>query len=398
MKNLCFITIASIICLSCSNKPEGYVDYNKLNKLNELKRLTCKVENIDLSNSKVLTEQDFMHNYVTEPNYIRLDNSVPLGQIEKIRKYKNNFYILSNDKIYIFNGKGKYLKTIDYKGHGRNEYIVLRDFQILPKENIILGIDDKEKKIFKFSLRTGKCLGTMDEIVASPFARKIGKYYIHSLLYGNDANLEDSHLIIVTDGKKTIAKQFSMPPIIEHAIMENNIYEHSHYATFIPLYSDTVYSINDNLTYYPKYVVKQKKSLWSKKNEKINSNQVIKMLQTQSYTYLSPETFMETKNGIIFSLKHGDKYAIYNKHYLYDKVKRNIYEIQTGVYREKIDRIFPFSISFTDDNSFYGYYRDMSDYKVLLKYGYLKNGQLFDIIKESKKGDNPVLVEFKLKN
>jgi hypothetical protein len=40
----------------------------------------------------------------------------------------------------------------------------------------------------------------------------------------------------------------------------------------------------------------------------------------------------------------------------------------------------------------------MSDYKVLLKYGYLKNGQLFDIIKESKKGDNPVLVEFKLKN
>ena len=258
MKNLCFITIASIICLSCSNKPEGYVDYNKLN---ELKRLTCKVENIDLSNSKVLTEQDFMHNYVTEPNYIQLDNSVPLGQIEKIRKYKNNFYILSNDKIYIFNGKGKYLKTIDYKGHGRNEYIVLRDFQILPKENIILGIDDREKKIFKFSLRTGKCLGTMDEIVASPFARKIGKYYIHSLLYGNDANLEDSHLIVVTDGKKTIAKQFSMPPITENAFVENNLYEHGHYATFIPLYSDTVYCINDNLTCYPKYVVKQKKSI-----------------------------------------------------------------------------------------------------------------------------------------
>ena len=393
-----YINVIFLICIcltSCNTKPDCYVDYDHLK---ELKRLTCKVENIDLSNSKVLTEQDFMHNYVTEPNYIQLDNSVPLGQIEKIRKYNNNFYILSDDKIYIFNGKGKYLKTIDYKGHGRNEYIVLRDFQILPKENIILGIDDREKKIFKFSLRTGKCLGTMDEIVASPFARKIGKYYIHSLLYGNDANLEDSHLIVVTDGKKTIAKQFSMPPITENAFVENNLYEHGHYATFIPLYSDTVYCINDNLTYYPKYVVKQKKSLWSKKNEKINSNQVIKMLQTQSYTYLSPETFMETKNGIIFSLKHGDKYAIYNKHYLYDKVKRNIYEIQTGVYREKIDRIFPFSISFTDDNSFYGYYRDMSDYKVLLKYGYLKNGQLFDIIKESKKGDNPVLVEFKLKN
>ena len=256
---------------SCYTNPEGYVDYNKLN---ELKRLTCKVENIDLSNSKVLTEQDFMHNYITEPNYIQLDNSVPLGQIEKIRKYKNNFYILSNDKIYIFNGKGKYLKTIDYKGHGRNEYIVLRDFQILPKENIILGIDDKEKKIFNFSLRTGKCLGTMDEIVASPFARKIGKYYIHSLLYGNDANLEDSHLIVVTDGKKTIAKQFSMPPITENAFVENNLYEHGHYATFIPLYSDTVYCINDNLTYYPKYVVKQKKSIWSKKNESIELSHV----------------------------------------------------------------------------------------------------------------------------
>ena len=160
-----YINVIFFICIcltSCNTKPDCYVDYDHLK---ELRRLTCKVENIDLSNSKVLTEQDFMHNYVTEPNYIQLDNSVPLGQIEKIRKYKNNFYILSNDKIYIFNGKGKYLKTIDHKGHGRNEYIVLRDFQILPKENIILGIDDKEKKIFKFSLRTGKCLGTMDEIV-----------------------------------------------------------------------------------------------------------------------------------------------------------------------------------------------------------------------------------------
>ena len=321
MKNLCFITIASIICLSCSNKPEGYVDYNKLN---ELKRLTCKVENIDLSNSKVLTEQDFMHNYVTEPNYIQLDNSVPLGQIEKIRKYKNNFYILSNDKIYIFNGKGKYLKTIDYKGHGRNEYIVLRDFQILPKENIILGIDDREKKIFKFSLRTGKCLGTMDEIVASPFARKIGKYYIHSLLYGNDANLEDSHLIVVTDGKKTIAKQFSMPPITENAFVENNLYEHGHYATFIPLYSDTVYCINDNLTYYPKYVVKQKKSIWSKKNESIKYQQVSDMLKTQSYTYLSPGMFMEAKHGIILGLSIGNNYGLSNKYYFYDKIKKNL--------------------------------------------------------------------------
>ena len=380
---------------SCYTNPEGYVDYNKLN---ELKRLTCKVENIDLSNSKVLTEQDFMHNYVTEPNYIQLDNSVPLGQIEKIRKYKNNFYILSNDKIYIFNGKGKYLKTIDHKGHGRNEYIVLRDFQILPKENIILGIDDREKKIFKFSLRTGKCLGTMDEIVASPFARKIGKYYIHSLLYGNDANLEDSHLIVVTDGKKKIAKQFSMPPITENAFVENNLYEHGHYATFIPLYSDTVYCINDNLTYYPKYVVKQKKSIWSKKNESIKYQQVSDMLKTQSYTYLSPGMFMEAKHGIILGLSIGNNYGLSNKYYFYDKIKKNIYELETGMFKEKTDRVFPTFLSFTADNSFYGYYQDISVYKFLLDSNLLKKGKLYNIIKNSKKGDNPVLVEFKLKN
>jgi hypothetical protein len=189
-----------------------------------------------------------------------------------------------------------------------------------------------------------------------------------------------------------------MPPITENAFVENNLYEHGHYATFIPLYSDTVYCINDNLTYYPKYVVKQKKSIWSKKNESIKYQQVSDMLKTQSYTYLSPGMFMEAKHGIILGLSIGNNYGLSNKYYFYDKIKKNIYELETGMFKEKTDQVFPTFLSFTADNSFYGYYQDISVYKFLLDSNLLRKGKLYNIIKNSKKGDNPVLVEFKLKN
>lgn len=395
-----YILICVLFICSCSNKSnnpnhsKGYVAYKTLK---DLIRKPYKVETIDVTKSRLISSSVFLHNYTSEPSFIQLDNNVPLGRIDKIRKYKNKFYILSDDKIFIFSDNGRYVKTIDYKGHGHNEYLVLRDFQILPAEKLILGTDDRERKFFKFSLNTGECLGSFDEVVGSPFARKIGKYYFHSLLYGNDDNEKDSHLIVVTDGKKMIAKQFVTAPLIENALVENNLYDNGNTASFIPLYSDTVYTLNDDLTYYPKYVVKQEKSLWSKKNERLTSEDVFKIVKTQGYSYLSPGMFIEAKEGIVFNVTIGCEYGMTSKFYYYDKKDKMIYEIKTYVFRGKIDRIFPDELCFAEDNTIYGYYRDLSSYKFLLESGQLKKGRLRNLIEKSKKGDNPVIVEFKLK-
>ena len=107
---------------------------------------------------------------------------------------------------------------------------------------------------------------------------------------------------------------------------------------------------------------------------------------------------MEAKHGIILGLSIGNNYGLSNKYYFYDKIKKNIYELETGIFKGKTDQVFPTFLSFTADNSFYGYYQDISVYKFLLDSNLLKKGKLYNIIKNSKKGDNPVLVEFKLKN
>ena len=56
MKNLCFITIASIICLSCSNKPEGYISYDNIKTISKKR---AKTEIIDVKKSNPVSEEDF---------------------------------------------------------------------------------------------------------------------------------------------------------------------------------------------------------------------------------------------------------------------------------------------------------------------------------------------------
>ena len=395
MKNKCFIFITSIICLSsCSNKPEGYISYDNIKTL---PKVITKAEIIDVKRSNPVSEEDFFDLHTSDINFIQLDNKISLGTITKIRRYKERIYILSNDRIYIFKTNGKYLKTIDYKGHGHKEYICLKDFQIIPEEKSIIAVDDLEKKIFTFSLETGKILKVSDEIIGTPFVRKFNGHFYHSVHFNNDWNENETWQLVVTNGKKIVAKQFKMFPISEEADGANNLYEYKDYMNYIPEYSHTIYSLNKDFTYSNKYIVKHDNSLWEKKNEKLSFEDVRNIMKKQKYSYLIADMFFETTKGIVFALEEGQQDGEFIEHYFYDKQKKKTFKIQTGWYGQGINVIFPIQNSFVYNDEIYGYYTDVENYRKMMNPNLISNKKLQKIVKEAKTGDNPVIISYKIK-
>lgn len=395
MKNKCFIFITSIICLSsCSNKPDGYISYDNIKTL---PKVITKAEIIDVKRSNPVSEEDFFDLHTSDINFIQLDNKISLGTITKIRRYKERIYILSNDRIYIFKTNGKYLKTIDYKGHGHKEYICLKDFQIIPEEKSIIAVDDLEKKIFTFSLETGKILKVSDEIIGTPFVRKFNGHFYHSVHFNNDWNENETWQLVVTNGKKIVAKQFKMFPISEEEDGANNLYEYKDYMNYIPEYSDTIYSLNKDFTYSNKYIVKHDNSLWEKKNEKLSFEDVRNIMKKQKYSYLIADMFFETTKGIVFELEEGQQDGEFIEHYFYDKQKKKTFKIQTGWYGQGINVIFPIQNSFVYNDEIYGYYTDVENYRKMMNPNLISNKKLQKIVKEAKTGDNPVIISYKIK-
>ena len=85
-----------------------------------------------------------LSDYFSTIEYIPLEtnkNSL-LGNIRKIFFEKNMFYVIdNNDVCKIFNRKGKYLKTINRKGNGPEEYVQIFDINVDPQTGNILFLD-----------------------------------------------------------------------------------------------------------------------------------------------------------------------------------------------------------------------------------------------------------------
>lgn len=72
-----------------------------------------------------------------------------IGDIKKLFEYKNRFYILSNNSIFIFKNDGSYIGNIKRIGHASNEYVEIDDFCLF--DNNIFISDAQNKKIIVLS-------------------------------------------------------------------------------------------------------------------------------------------------------------------------------------------------------------------------------------------------------
>lgn len=69
---------------------------------------------------------------------LETNDSCLIGPIDKIRKFKGNYYICtSSENIYRFNEEGKFISLLSCKGIGPEEYVRIEDFDICENEGRI---------------------------------------------------------------------------------------------------------------------------------------------------------------------------------------------------------------------------------------------------------------------
>lgn len=86
--------------------------------------------------------------------------------IRSLEIYKEDIYILDDraNKLYVFDGNGKFKRTISSPGRGHGEYMKLADFSIDRTKEIIYLLDEATDEILKFSLNDYKFLSSIKAV------------------------------------------------------------------------------------------------------------------------------------------------------------------------------------------------------------------------------------------
>ena len=277
-----------------------------------------------------------LRSVLKDVKYIPLVSKEPIGDIAKLLIYKDRIFVLDAfkaEKVFIFNMQGEQINIIDSKGGGPKEYRGLSDMNISQDEDCIVINDRVAPFTLYFSL-DGKFIRKERKIANWSFAimkDKIINYLCTGQSYEEGLNW---HLVVTTKGDSIIRRGFPYYPIQVGAVNDNPLFCNSTgELLFVPNISDTVYQILNDSIYMIKYIVKHKKSIWEKHEQKIDIQQYFDLIMTSNYTRLSgyPWPILETERFVHFSIeakrKVGDKYYRISRDYWYDKTKNIVFDL-----------------------------------------------------------------------
>lgn len=151
--NCMFIILAFVMCISCGsyNTATMYADAD-----------TISIDGATRCDSLIFSD------FFKAPKVVLLETK-PECVVQNIRSleiYKEDIYILDDraNKLYIFNGNGKFKRTISSPGRGHGEYMKLADFSIDRTKEIIYLLDEATDEILKFSLDDYKFLSSIKAV------------------------------------------------------------------------------------------------------------------------------------------------------------------------------------------------------------------------------------------
>ena len=383
-----------VVCGCVDNKYKQ----TKYDKIPSMKVIPQEIISIDVEDAKEISEADFFSKYVKHADFVSLDSTKPLYAIEKLNVTNHTLYALSQDKIFVFNAdNGSYKFTIDHKGNGSNEYLTLRDFQVQPCNNAVLGVADMQKKVFRFAVDDGHVESTESTMIGSPYMREFCGRQVHYLSYGCDFNEDETWQIVVADSLGYHYKDFPMSPI-QRGHLSNGLYDNDRYLTFAPMFSDTIYRITSDFKVYPAYVIRNKHSVWAERDKELCMEELRKMLISEKLSYLKTDEFIETNDVILFAMLESKIGYEVIQYYLYDKKERTTLRIVTGVFPLLSDCLaaFPNRLFHSDNKIVYGLYLDPYSLRTYLQYGMITDKHLKEIVENAELGDNPILVKLVL--
>lgn len=151
--NSMFIILAFVMCISCGsyNTATMYADAD-----------TISIDGATRCDSLLFSD------FFKAPKVVLLETK-PECVVQNIRSleiYKEDIYILDDraNKLYVFDGNGKFKRTISSPGRGHGEYMKLADFSIDRTKEIIYLLDEATDEILKFRLDDYKFLSSIKAV------------------------------------------------------------------------------------------------------------------------------------------------------------------------------------------------------------------------------------------
>lgn len=397
MKNVILI-IWVLLLSSCGIKDSSpqLFDYGELEVLKRGKGVQVTIDTRSAVNIMATT---FLQEYVNEIDYVQLDGRVPLGKISKLIGMKNKFILLSNDLIYVYDDKGKFLYHIDHKGHGHNEYLRITDIQILPDSKEILAVDDLGKAYYYYDLASGKFLRKENSMISTLFACKYKGLYFSSLASGNDYNDRETWGLIAADSVGPKYKQFLFSPLQNADLLMDNLHVYDSILYYNPIFSDTVYRVDAKLRYSPAFVVRHNKSIWEKRNVELSFDEVLRCMNDEGYTFLNGNHVLPLGNVLFFQIMKAHGRGLLDENYVYNFSENKVYHLNTNEMGGQVYSIFPHEIYDVNDGVLYGLYSDGQNLKDVYQGGKMRilDEELRKLLSSEKINHNPIVVLLKFK-
>jgi len=257
-----FFTLASLITVlltalffGCSPQEDQFY-ISELNNKEDTEGITIASET--LTQTLNVDESQIQEGYLSEMmeinDVIYLDNTVPVGKINKILLYNDQLCIFDEDitnTLNIFDRNGRHLNGIGQKGEGPGEYKKIHDVQINPYTNLIDIWDGTSQKMLSYD-NLGNLLHEREiDIFASSFGIIDSSTYI--FYKGNDIidpSLNYKLIAIDAEEQAVRGKLFEIRAnengfsVQDPSIILNyNAANGKHY--FTRLFDDHIYSIKD---------------------------------------------------------------------------------------------------------------------------------------------------------
>lgn len=389
------LLLSCIFAVSCGNK-RNKITNNILSAPDMTEcQDTCMVVDID----KVLSiSSDSLLNIVKAIKYVPLDMSnEPVGAITDIAISDKYICLLDGQiskSIFIYKKNGQFVNHICAKGHGHGEYILPSSIEYDDSTNLLCVKDDGQSKFLYYDIN-GKFVKE-DKTVSSIYCVHFGESVVNMLAEGQAYDSEINYHLIVSNGDPIAFKGIPYSNIQLDYFVSNKF--RNNYAgnlLFHPVASDTVYQINHDYSYCPRFIIKNEKSLWNYKNQRLSLEKKTQLIKDKKLKRVS--AFHEGRNYLFYSIYALDskEQVIKNTPYIYNKDKRQAYRVE-GLPPGEIKGFVPLDLLCV--------YKDwcvslFNPYNLKMQLGhkyYINEPRLKNIVENSQVTSNPVLVFFKI--
>jgi hypothetical protein len=234
--NTMVISIFVCAILSCSGK----------NKVTEIQPII-----INFENCKMVDISDSLRVKIVP---LEINSEALLSQIEILDFLNDKVYILSHNKVVVFDKNGKFLTVIGTMGAGPGEYKNLSGFYI--KNETIFLVDEGFQKVFAYD-ENGKYLYSTSILqetgkISVVYPIEDGLFIAKNGYFGNNTQIPS--ICVLNEQYKKI-RDIENRYLSDGTIMPDNFYPFQDHILYWEFFNDTIFSIVNQKELTPKYIV-----------------------------------------------------------------------------------------------------------------------------------------------